>query len=64
MGCWILEPFPGDQSKCQMQWLLNTDLKGWIPQYIIDIALRSVMFNYIKHLRGHINELKKSGRLL
>lgn len=58
-----MEPIPGEQNKCQFQWLLNTDLKGWITQYIIDVALVSVLFNYIKHLREHIHELKKSGRL-
>lgn len=58
-----MQPISGEQNKCQFQWLLNTDLKGWIPSYILDVTLVGVLFNYIKHLREHILDLKTSGRL-
>ncbi|ROT75996.1 StAR-related lipid transfer protein 3 [Penaeus vannamei] len=31
-GCWVFSPVAGAPKKCSFQWLLDTDLKGWIPQ--------------------------------
>jgi len=50
-GCWAMRPVDGDPNKCLFQWLLDTDLKGWIPQYIIDKALSGAQFDYIAHIR-------------
>ncbi|XP_022245101.1 steroidogenic acute regulatory protein-like [Limulus polyphemus] len=45
---------PVDGSTCHLQWLVNTDLKGWLPQYLIDQTMASLMFNYVKHLRAYV----------
>lgn len=58
-----MRPIPGQQNKCEFQWILNINLKGWIPQYILDSVLINIMFDYTKHLRQHITKLKGSGRL-
>lgn len=41
-----------------MQWLLDTDLKGWIPQYVIDKALSGAQFDYISHIRARAAQLE------
>lgn len=39
-------------NKCHIESLLDTDLKGWLPQYLIDQAMSSVMLDYLKHLKA------------
>lgn len=63
IGCWVMKPIPGESDKCLFQWVLNTNLKGWIPQYILDTALVGMMLDYVKNLRKYIVKLKESGRL-
>ena len=61
--CWAMHAVPGSPDRCRFQWLLDTDLKGWIPQYIIDSALSGAQLDYIKHIRRHAETLKASGRV-
>ena len=56
-------PVPGNPNKCQFQWLLDTDLKGWIPQYIIDAALSGAQFEYIENIRKFAEKLHENGRV-
>ncbi|XP_076314879.1 steroidogenic acute regulatory protein-like [Tachypleus tridentatus] len=44
---------PVDGSTCHLQWLLNTNLKGWLPQYLVDQTMAHFMFNYVNHLRDY-----------
>jgi len=60
-GCWAMRPVESDPNKCLFQWLLDTDLKGWIPQYIIDKALSGAQFDYIAHIRARAAALKNEG---
>ncbi|KAF5274123.1 hypothetical protein FQR65_LT04521 [Abscondita terminalis] len=60
IGCWAMKPIPGELDKCMFEWVLNTNLKGWIPQYILDTALVGVMMDYMKNLRNHISSLKQN----
>ena len=53
-GCFLIRPDPGDAGASTFQWLLDTDLKGWIPQTIIDKALSGVQLDYIQHLRSRV----------
>ncbi|XP_067938351.1 stAR-related lipid transfer protein 3-like isoform X2 [Watersipora subatra] len=49
-----------DTNKHQLEWMVNTNLKGWLPQYLIDQALSGVMMSYLKHLRAHAATLVPS----
>ena len=53
-GCFLITPVPGNSEVSLFQWLLDTDLKGWIPQSIIDKALSGVQLDYIQHLRSRV----------
>lgn len=48
---YVISPLKTDPRKCQLQWLLNTNLKGWLPQYLIDQTLSTVMLEYVQSLR-------------
>lgn len=52
-GCWVFRPVDGTTKKCSFQWLLDTDLKGWIPQYVIDQALTHAMVDFINCIRNY-----------
>ncbi|XP_055928831.1 stAR-related lipid transfer protein 3-like [Argiope bruennichi] len=48
---YIMTPADENGETTKLQWLLNTNLKGWIPQYLIDQTLSIVMMEYINSLR-------------
>eukprot|EP00092_Neocalanus_flemingeri_P085541 GFUD01107644.1.p1 GENE.GFUD01107644.1~~GFUD01107644.1.p1 ORF type:complete len:594 (+),score=194.46 GFUD01107644.1:46-1827(+) len=60
-GCFAMRPVEGDPDMCLFQWLLDTDLKGWIPQSIIDKALSGAQFDYIAHIRTRAASLATEG---
>jgi hypothetical protein len=61
-GCWAMRPVAGDPHQCVFEWLLDTDLKGWIPQSIIDKALSGAQFEYIENIRRRARSLRDEGR--
>ena len=63
-SCWALLALPGKPDHCQFQWLLDTDIKGWIPRSIIDAAIAGTQCDYMRHLRKYAEDLKERGRLL
>merc|ERR1740137_335156 len=50
-GCFAMLPVEEDPDMCLFQWLLDTDVKGWIPQSIIDKFISGAQFDYIAHVR-------------
>jgi len=61
-GCWLMTPIPNEPNKCIFQWLLDTNLKGWIPQSIIDTALSFAMSDYVRYIRCYAKVLREEGR--
>lgn len=57
-GCWVFQPDEEAPKKCSFHWLLDTDLKGWIPQYVIDQALTHAMTDFMSCLRSYAPALK------
>ncbi|XP_056386733.1 steroidogenic acute regulatory protein, mitochondrial-like isoform X2 [Hyla sarda] len=56
----VLRPIEGDSGKTHFTWLLNLDLKGWIPQSVTDQALSQSQADFIKHLRRHLASKEKT----
>jgi len=50
--CYAMFPVEGSPERTLFRWLLDTDLKGWIPQTIIDKALSGAQFEYIQNIRN------------
>ncbi|XP_030077560.1 stAR-related lipid transfer protein 3 [Microcaecilia unicolor] len=42
---------------CTFLWILNTDLKGRLPRYLIHQSLAATMFEFVFHLRQRVNEI-------
>ncbi|XP_044746213.1 steroidogenic acute regulatory protein-like isoform X2 [Coccinella septempunctata] len=56
VSCFLLEQGE-NQNQCRKTFILNTNLKGWIPQTVVNLALVDTLFSYMKCLKMHI--LKK-----
>lgn len=67
VGCWCLKPTMVKTSsgkleeKTVFQWLMCCDLKGKIPQFVLDTAFATVMLDYIVHVRKHVADAKAKG---
>ncbi|KAL1132613.1 hypothetical protein AAG570_010565 [Ranatra chinensis] len=55
-GCWAIRNCAQD-GKCELTWLLNTDIKGWLPEQVVYTSSVNVMLNYISLLRKHLAQL-------
>ncbi|XP_041124897.1 steroidogenic acute regulatory protein, mitochondrial-like [Polyodon spathula] len=53
--CIILEPLEGDKNKSRFTWLLNMDLKGWLPKSIVNQALPQAQADFTRYLRKRLS---------
>ncbi|XP_054629335.1 steroidogenic acute regulatory protein, mitochondrial [Dunckerocampus dactyliophorus] len=49
--CIVMKPSSEDPNKTKFTWLLNIDLKGWIPKTIINKVLSQTQVDFANHLR-------------
>ncbi|KAF2355639.1 MENTAL domain [Trinorchestia longiramus] len=53
-GCWAFcerSTSGGRMSECTFHWVLETDLKGWVPRAVVDKAISGVMAQQVNALR-------------
>ncbi|XP_071433643.1 stAR-related lipid transfer protein 3 [Pithys albifrons albifrons] len=56
-GGFIVLKCPSNPRVCTFVWILNTDLKGRLPRYLIHQSLAATMFEFAFHLRQRVAEL-------
>ncbi|KAM4756750.1 stAR-related lipid transfer protein 3 isoform 1-T2 [Cyanocitta cristata] len=56
-GGFIVLKCPSNAKICTFIWILNTDLKGRLPRYLIHQSLAATMFEFAFHLRQRMAEL-------
>jgi len=54
---------PAEPDRTLFRWILDTDLKGWIPRTVIDAALSGAQLDYAATLRRRAEELHSSGEV-
>uniref|UniRef100_A0A673FU72 StAR-related lipid transfer protein 3 n=1 Tax=Sinocyclocheilus rhinocerous TaxID=307959 RepID=A0A673FU72_9TELE len=54
-GGFVVLKSSSNPSVCTFIWVLNTDLKGRLPRYLIHQSLAATMFEFMSHLRQRIN---------
>ncbi|XP_059494616.1 stAR-related lipid transfer protein 3 isoform X2 [Stegostoma tigrinum] len=59
-GGFVVLKCPQNPRACTFLWILNTDLKGRLPQYLIQQSLAATMFEFIAHLRQRISEIREA----
>ncbi|XP_039507514.1 steroidogenic acute regulatory protein, mitochondrial isoform X2 [Pimephales promelas] len=52
--CIILQPLQDHPERTHFIWLLNMDVKGWLPQSLVNKALPRAQADFTKHLRLHL----------
>lgn len=58
-GGWFFAPYESDAGLCTFGWLMATDLRGWLPQTVIDQVLPTTMLDFYHYLKIHVeNNLK------
>ncbi|XP_057717126.1 stAR-related lipid transfer protein 3 isoform X2 [Corythoichthys intestinalis] len=57
-GGFVVLKSSGNPSVCTFIWILNTDLKGRLPRYLIHQSLAATMFEFMSHLRQRVAELR------
>uniref|UniRef100_A0A672Z4M1 StAR-related lipid transfer protein 3 n=1 Tax=Sphaeramia orbicularis TaxID=375764 RepID=A0A672Z4M1_9TELE len=53
-GGFVVLKSSSNPSVCTFIWVLNTDLKGRLPRYLIHQSLAATMFEFMTHLRQRI----------
>uniref|UniRef100_G3P2H1 StAR-related lipid transfer protein 3 n=1 Tax=Gasterosteus aculeatus aculeatus TaxID=481459 RepID=G3P2H1_GASAC len=61
-GGFVVLKSSSNPSVCTFIWVLNTDLKGRLPRYLIHQSLAATMFEFMSHLRQRIADLRPSLR--
>uniref|UniRef100_A0A8C5DII1 StAR-related lipid transfer protein 3 n=1 Tax=Gouania willdenowi TaxID=441366 RepID=A0A8C5DII1_GOUWI len=61
-GGFVVLKSNNNPSICTFIWVLNTDLKGRLPRYLIQQSLAATMFEFMAHLRQRIADLRPSLR--
>ncbi|XP_058140145.1 stAR-related lipid transfer protein 3 isoform X1 [Dasypus novemcinctus] len=56
-GGFIVLKSASNPRVCTFIWILNTDLKGRLPRYLIHQSLAATMFEFAFHLRQRVSEL-------
>ena len=61
-GCWAFTEREGEDW-CTFHWILDTDLKGWLPRRIVDTALTGVMTQLLHVLRQRVTVLQHTSAI-
>ncbi|XP_073346190.1 steroidogenic acute regulatory protein, mitochondrial [Pagrus major] len=52
--CIVIQPLDEDTSKSRFTWLLNMDVKGWLPKSIVNQAFPRAQLDFTRHLRRRL----------
>uniref|UniRef100_A0A4W6ETD5 START domain-containing protein 1 n=1 Tax=Lates calcarifer TaxID=8187 RepID=A0A4W6ETD5_LATCA len=52
--CIIIQALDGDRRRSHFTWLLNMDVKGWLPKSIVNQALPRAQLDFTRHLRRRL----------
>ncbi|KZC10880.1 StAR-related lipid transfer protein 3, partial [Dufourea novaeangliae] len=59
VSCWAAEDLPNEWNRCRFTWIINTNLKGWIPQKIIDKSMSTALIDFMSYVRNYAREMQK-----
>lgn len=59
ISCFAAEELSDEDSKCRFTWILNMNLKGWIPQTVVDRSMSTGLVDLMTNLRKHLTDLEK-----
>lgn len=58
-SCIVLTPIKSNSHQSIFQFMVNTNIRGWIPQYVIDKSMSSVLCEYVTCLNRYSSRLQE-----
>ncbi|KAL9967473.1 hypothetical protein ACROYT_G025698 [Oculina patagonica] len=55
-GGWAIREAEGNPNRTEYVWLFDVDLKGWLPQSVIDAAMSFMLYSTGQGLKAYIRE--------
>ncbi|XP_076657811.1 steroidogenic acute regulatory protein-like [Halictus rubicundus] len=55
LTCCAAEELPNDESRCRFTWIIDTNLKGWIPQKVVESSMSDALKIFMKDVRDYIS---------
>lgn len=59
VSCWAAEKLPNEHNKCRFTWIINTNLKGWIPQKIVDKSMSTALIDFMSYVRKYADDIQR-----
>ncbi|XP_028147511.2 steroidogenic acute regulatory protein-like [Diabrotica virgifera virgifera] len=59
VGCYVIDG-SGSPNKCILNWVVNTDLKLWLPSSLVDKEMGGMLLKYASELRQHITKRRSN----
>ncbi|CAL7946152.1 unnamed protein product [Xylocopa violacea] len=57
LTCCAAERLPNEENKCRFTWIINTNLKGWIPQKIVDKSMSTALVDFMSYVRKYMDDM-------
>ncbi|XP_076752100.1 steroidogenic acute regulatory protein-like isoform X1 [Xylocopa sonorina] len=57
LTCCAAERLPNEENKCRFTWIINTNLKGWIPQKIVDKSMSTALVDFMSYVRKYMDNV-------
>eukprot|EP00800_Vazella_pourtalesii_P021873 TRINITY_DN829_c0_g1_i6.p1 TRINITY_DN829_c0_g1~~TRINITY_DN829_c0_g1_i6.p1 ORF type:complete len:212 (+),score=43.52 TRINITY_DN829_c0_g1_i6:396-1031(+) len=55
-GGYVIQPVQSKPNSCILIYILDTSLKGWLPQYLIDQTLSSILLRSYRNLANYVQQ--------
>lgn len=55
LTCCAAETLLDDEGRCRFTWIIDTNLKGWIPQKVVDSSMADALKIFMKNVREYIS---------
>ncbi|KAB7498102.1 Steroidogenic acute regulatory protein-like [Armadillidium nasatum] len=62
-NCLVFGNVDGYPDRCEFQWLLDVDLKGWIPKSVVERALTGVITEFLTSIKNYASAVKMQNML-
>ncbi|XP_043804329.1 steroidogenic acute regulatory protein-like isoform X1 [Apis laboriosa] len=60
LSCWAAERLPNEENKCKFTWIINTNLKGWLPQKVVDKSMSTALIDFMSYIRKYMDDTQRS----
>lgn len=63
MSAVALTPVQGNSNQTILEWIMNADVRMWLPSSILENAFINALFSYSENLRSYVEEAIRAGKI-